>query len=199
MIGGNHVRRLLHLVLFSLAFLSWLGFEAAPHAFAQTTTLSATADTYLRQGSANQNQGDETFLRLRSSGKNRSLVRFDQAEIAAAVGEGTLVSATLELTIEQNSNNWGSDGRTVDIHRLEEDWTELGATWNCGDDTNTGNSQADCTGQWAGGTFAAVPTDTLLHTNGLTGMVQYDVTSDVADFLISTPNHGWLLKKTAEG
>ena len=99
-----------------------------PYASAQTTALSATDDTYLKQGSANKNQGDETFLRLRSSGKNRSLVRFDQAEIATTVGTGTLVSATLELTIELNSNNWSSAGRTADAHRLEEDWTELGAT-----------------------------------------------------------------------
>ncbi|MBI4518496.1 MAG: hypothetical protein HY699_22080, partial [Deltaproteobacteria bacterium] len=31
---------------------------------AQTTTLGASADTYLRSGSANQNQGSDTILRV---------------------------------------------------------------------------------------------------------------------------------------
>ena len=39
----------------------------------------------------------------------------------------------------------------------------------------------------------------MLHTNGLRGWVDYDVTADVAAFLTGTPNYGWLLKKTAEG
>jgi hypothetical protein len=78
------------------------------------TTLTATGDTYLKGGSPNQNQGNETLLRLQSSGPNRSLVRFGQAEIEAAAG-GSLVSATLELYVQSNGGNWGSTGRRARI------------------------------------------------------------------------------------
>src|SRR6266545_7279254 len=166
---------------------------------AQTSTLSVTADTYLKSGSSNQNQGGETLLRIQSSGNNRSLVRFDPAAIAAAVGNGSLASARLELYIQNNSNNWGTEGRTVDAHRLAASWTESGATWNCGIDANPGNSSADCTSQWAGGQFAEEPSDTVLHTYGLTGWIQFDVTADVRAFLSGTPNYGWIIKKTEEG
>lgn len=166
---------------------------------AQTSTLPATADTYLKSGSPNQSQGSETLLRIQSSGNNRSLVRFDPAAIAAAVGNGRLAEARLELYIQSNSNNWGSEGRTVDAHRLTADWTEAGATWNCGIDSIPGNSQANCSPQWAGGLFEEEPSDTVLHTNGLTGWIRFDVTADVRAFLSSTPNDGWLVKKTEEG
>lgn len=173
--------------------------SALTHAQTLTMTLVASADTYLRQGSPNQNQGTETIVQVRDSGNNRALVRFDQAEIAAGIGSGTLVSATLELTISHNGNNWGSSGRTVEAHRLAAEWTELGATWNCPNDTDTSNQQPNCNSQWQGGTFIAAATASVLHTNGMSGVVQYDVTSDVLAFLTGTSNYGWLLKKTNEG
>jgi len=166
---------------------------------AQTVTLEAEADSYLVNGGANQNQGGESFLRVRSSGKNRALVRFDQGEIAGAVGSGTLVTARLELFIEDNGDNWGSSGRTVSVHRLETAWTESGVTWNCPDDASPQNSSADCPAQWFGGTLAPAETGAALHTNGLAGRVAFDVTADVAAFLAGTANSGWLVKLTNEG
>ena len=166
---------------------------------AQTVTLQSAADTYLRSGSPNQNQGSDTFLRIQQSGNNRSLVRFDSAAIFAAVGNGSLAGARLELYIQSNSNNWGAEGRTVDAHRLAANWSESGATWNCGIDANLGNGNADCTAQWAGGQFAEEPSDTVLHTNGLTGWIHFDVTADVRAFLSGTANQGWIVKKTEEG
>ena len=109
-------------------------------AHAQLVPLAPSADTYLRSGSANQNQGADGFLRLQSSGNNRALLRVPTADLTAAVGTGRLVTATLELYIQSNGDNWGSDGRTVDVHRLLADWSEAGATWNCGIDANPGNS-----------------------------------------------------------
>ncbi len=164
-----------------------------------TVTFPAVADTDLRQGSPNQNQGSEALLRVRQSGKNRSLVRFDPAAMASALQGATLRSAHLELFIAQNGDNWGSAGRTVDAHRLTAPWTEAGATWNCASDANPGNQQADCNPQWAGGTYEAVTTASVLHTNGLSGWVGYEVTADLAAFLAGAPHHGWILKKTGEG
>ena len=165
---------------------------------AQLFALAPAGDTYLRSGSANQNQGAERFLRLQASGNNRALLRVSTADLTAAVGTGRLVTATLELYIQSNGDNWGPDGRTVDVHRLVADWSEAGATWNCGVDADPGNSHADCDPQWDGGTYADEPTDTVLHANGQTGWVEFDVTEDVAAFLAGEPNFGWLVKKTEE-
>src|SRR5262245_34644090 len=71
---------------------------------AQTATLEASADTYVKSGSANANVGTETLLRIQASGNNRTLVRFDAAAIAAAVGSGSLASAKLELYVQNNSD-----------------------------------------------------------------------------------------------
>jgi RHS repeat-associated protein len=185
----------------TLRLLVVLGVALLPPAraaWAQATTLYATADTYLKSGAANQNVGSETVLRVQSSGNNRALVRFDHAAIAAAVGSGSIVSATLELYVASNGNNWGSTGRTVDVHRLSANWTEAGATWSCPVDSNPSNSSADCSPTWGGGSFAAPPTASVVHANGLTGWVQFDVAEDVAAFLSGTPDHGWILKKTDE-
>ncbi|HTG37077.1 MAG TPA: DNRLRE domain-containing protein [Thermoanaerobaculia bacterium] len=163
----------------------------------RTVTLYASADSYLRQGARSQNVGQQNFLRVRSAGPNRALVRFDPAEIAAALAGGTLVSANLELRIQTNGANW-SNGRTVDAHRLTADWTESGVTWDCPADTVPSNSHPDCAVAWNGGSFNAAPTATVLHTNNLTGWISFDLTSDIAAFATGTPNYGWLLKKTDE-
>jgi len=182
-----------------LALLCLLTLPLCAPVAAQTTTLSAAADTYVRGGSANLNQGTDTIVRVQQNGPNRALVRFDQPAIAAAVGSGSLVTATLELYIQTNANNWSSSGRTVDAHRLSADWSEVGATWNCASDANPNNSSPDCSAQWDGGSFAATLSATRLITNSLAGWIQFDVTADVAAFLAGTLNAGWLIKKTDEG
>ncbi len=174
----------------------------------QVTGVPASGDTYIRSGSPNQNQGSEALLRLQSSGHNRALIRFEPQAISAAVGTGTLQSARLELTITLNANNWGTSGRTIDLHRLTRAWTELGATWNCAVDTNPGDSSADCSGptSWEMGNagpspWAPAPTATTTIRNGQTGVVVLDVTSDVLPLLSGAggATEGWILKKTEEG
>jgi len=173
----------------------------------QEAALLPEADTYLRQGAPNQNQGSDPILRLQASGNNRALLRFDRAAIAAAVGAGTLEGARLEFMIAFNADNWGSAGRTIDLHRLTQAWTEAGATWNCADDTNQANQSADCAGETAwsmSGSGARpweeVPAATATITNGLSGVVSFDVTAEVAAVLAGGgEHHGWILKKTLEG
>jgi PKD repeat protein len=165
---------------------------------AQTFVVAPTADTYLRSGSPNRNQGTDEILRVRASGNNRALLRVPVSDISQAVGEGRLVSATLQVFIHSNADNWGTTGRTVDAHRLLASWTELGATWHCGIDTDPGNSRPDCDSEWEGGAFAEEPSDTALITDGLTGWVDFDVTEDIRDFLAGEADDGWILKKTEE-
>jgi hypothetical protein len=162
-------------------------------------TLTTTGDDYLRSGSANTNDGTATFIRVQQSGSNRALVQFDAASLTSQVGSKTVATAKLRLYIESNGDNWSASGRTVDVHRLSVAWTELGATWNCPIDTNLGNSSADCATQWAGGTYVATASASLLHTNGLLGWVEWDVTADVVAMVASpSTNYGWIVKKTLE-
>ena len=176
----------------SFSFRLLLG--TGPH----LVTFQAVADTYVRKGEANRNFGAEPIVRVREGGQNRSLIQLDPQSLTTALADGTLVSASLDLHVEKNGGNWGKQGRTVDAHRLTAAWTELGATWNCPADSNTANSQADCAAPWNGGSFAAAPTASVLHTRDLAGWVSFDVTADVAAFATGTPNHGWLIKKTEE-
>lgn len=158
-----------------------------------TSALTPSADSFVKSGSPNQAQGALDYLRIQDSGNNRTLVRFDPSAIATAIGSGTLTAAFLELSITDNANNWSSDGRAVDVHRLTNTaWTETGATWNCALDSNPSNGSADCSGgnAWTMGSgsnpWASTPTDTQLIANGQTGVVSWDVTADVAAFLSGT-------------
>ena len=167
---------------------------------AAVVTFNPVEDSYLRGQSPNQNEGGVTLLRVQRVGPNRTVVRFDQAAIDAAVGGGVLTSATLELYVEFNQENWGS-GREVDVHRMTQSWVEGGVTWNCPNDTNILNLDPDCPVQWSGGSFDATATGFYTQFNTpLTGVVSVDVTTDVNDFLDAThTNYGWMVKKRNEG
>jgi hypothetical protein len=170
-------------------------------------TLLVNADSFLRDGSANTNEGANNLLRIQSSGHNRVVVRFDMTGVST-VG---LQSATLVLNITDNSDNWGPTGRLVDAHRLLADWTEgnghtvgdqpnfrgtgEGVTWNCAKDSNIANQNDDCLSQWNGGTFAAATAASVLHTNGQLGDVSWNVTADV----LAGASNGWVIKKQNEG
>jgi Glucodextranase, domain B len=176
----------------SAAFQLLLG--PGPH----VVTLQTVGDTDLRGGEADRNTGAEPVLRVRESGPNRALVQFDASALASTLAGATLVSASLELHIGLNGRNWGKTGRPVEAHRLTGTWTELGATWDCPNDSNATNREPDCATPWAGGSFAPAPTASVLHTRDLTGWVTFDVTADVAAFAAGGPDFGWLLKKTDE-
>ena len=169
-------------------------------------TFLVNADSFLRDGSDNTNEGANDLLRIQSSGHNRVVVRFNLAGIPTT----GLLSATLILNITDNSDNWGPTGRLVDAHRLQADWTEgnghtvgaqpnfrgtgEGVTWNCAKDSDISNHNDDCLSQWNGGVFAAATAAPVLHTNGQMGDVSWDVTNDVAE-----ASNGWLIKKQNEG
>ncbi len=173
------------------------------------TTLSGSRDSFLRSGADDTNEGANERLRIQNSGNNRAVVAFDLTGIST-VG---LQSATLVLDIAENSNNWGANGRLVDVHRLLVDWTEgngrndvmvgggpafrgtgEGVTWHCSKDTNVVNQSANCSPLWNGGSFAAATAPGSLHTNGLGGQVSWDVTADV----LAGANFGWTIRKREE-
>lgn len=172
-------------------------------------TLLVHTDSFLRSGSGNTNEGANERLRIQSSGNNRTLVKFNLAGISVS----GLQSATLVLNIAENSNNWGANGRMVDVHRLLTDWAEgngrndvmagggsgfrgtgEGVTWECARDSNINNQASDCISEWNGGSFATASAS-VLHTNNQTGDVIWNVTAD----LLAGANNGWLIKKQNEG
>jgi len=179
---------------------------ATPAAPPGPVLLVAAADTYLRAGHPNQNQNDEQFLRVRANGNNRALVRFDQEEIEMALRSRPLASARLRLFVSDNHDNWGSSGRPVAVHRVLEAWTESGATWNSPDDQDTSNSRVDGPSWEMGGNdssewpYSETATAEVLHSNGLSGWVEWDVTADVEGFLSGgAENLGWIVRKVDEG
>lgn len=167
-------------------------------------SLGPNRDTYLAASDPNKPRGTRDSMVIEPANKNRVLVAFDQATIATRVGNSALSTATLELTIKAANAAWGAGG-TVELYRLTKDWTEAGATWNCAVDANTGNSTPDCSGSTAwsmGGTplpWASPRTAQFTVTNGMSGVVRLDVTSDVRSFLAGTSNVGWLIKALTEG
>lgn len=185
----------------------------------ETINLSPIADTYIRSGQPNRNHGSDTEMQLRSSGDNRTLLRFDQDALEGSIGNGTILSAKLRLIIADNGNNWGSTGRTVDLYRMLTDWVEgngtqndrgtgSGVTWSCAIDSNVANQAKNCSGdtEWEMGqpnnpsvhpwVQAVTATQTII--NNQTGIVEFDVTGDLVSFMTGTDNYGWLLKKTNE-
>ncbi len=173
-------------------------------------TFLIVGDSFLRDGADNTNEGANERLRIQASGHNRAVVKFNLSGVSTT----GLQSATLILNIAENSNNWGTTGRPVDAHRLTVDWTEgngrvdfmvgggppnrgtgEGVTWECAKDSDISNHNDDCLSQWNGGIFAAATAPSNNHTNGLTGDVSWNVTTDVQ----AGANFGWLIKKQAEG
>jgi hypothetical protein len=162
---------------------------------------------------------------VRASGDNRALVRFDQSSLQSLVGNGTLVSATLQFEITENANNWGTTGRTISVYRLTSDWAEgngfnsegspptrgsgPGATWACAVDSEIANQTDNCSGSttWEMRKpnqpelhpWMQQATGSALISNGQLGSVTFDVTADVQAFLAGTANSGWIVKKEVEG
>jgi hypothetical protein len=171
--------------------------------------LTASKDSFLTQGSPNTNEGGNPILRLQASGNNRAVLGFDLSGIPL---EG-LQQATLVLTISDISNNWGTTGRPVRVHRLLQTFAEgngwnvggnaqgsgAGVTWKCATDDDISNSATNCGAVWDGGSFAVSTAASVIHTNGMTGEVSFDVTQDVAALGTGALEAVFLVKKENEG
>ena len=179
---------------------------APPATGGATVTLEATQDSFIRQGAPDTNEGAGDGLRIQSTGKNRVLVSFDLSGILPA----SVTRARLILTISDLTDNWGPSGRAVSAHRLLSSWAEgnarmlggndrgtgPGVTWTCPTDSEIANQRADCSGtEWTGGAYAVATGPAVIHTNGMAGAVEFDVTADVVQGAAS----GWLISKDLEG
>ena len=179
-------------------------------------TLVAVADTWLRLAIPNGNDGlGMTFGVTRANVTNleRSLIRFDQAEIIRAASGCTLTAAELELKVTAIASGW--NGGTIEIRRMNRHWPEgvgldsiLGAhgpSWRCADDQDTtvaGNATNNCAASDLWGMTSSVPnplpfvstvTDTEPLFTATTTQARFNVTADVQAFLNGNPNYGWIV------
>ena len=173
----------------------------------------AHKDSTLRKGHSDSNDGGAGRLLLKTGG---GIVRVIVGFVLPAVPN--LTYAGLRLFIHQNANTWDG-GRYVAAYRLHDtDWVEgngaqdsfgdllstpgtgAGVTWACRSDENIANGRPDCAVKWNGGIFDPTPVSKVMHMNGLTGFVSWDVTTDVRSLLWSgATSVSYLLKKENEG
>ena len=171
-----------------------------------------TADSFMAPGSKNLNDGANPVLVVDT---HSTVVAFD----LAGVSPTGLSRVTLRLTLAEPATSWGSQGRLVSIHRLAVPFAEgngqwfgvssgsrtrgngPGVTWNCAVDGEIANVVADCDTPWNGGLAVAGPASaSALHTNGLTGPVEWDVTADVLQALSENAvSIQWLIRRATEG
>jgi len=79
------------------AFLLVLLFGGLAVNSAVAGTFTATGDSFIKENTADKNKGNKAFLRVRKTGRMRSLVQFDQQDIADFVAGNPLQSAKLRL------------------------------------------------------------------------------------------------------
>jgi hypothetical protein len=161
---------------------------ASPLLQQQPTQPTAGEDTYLNNTSKNENFGLDTVLSLVESAKNRVLIRFDDATVAEArafAAQSADHHVFLTLWIQDNSGEWGP-GRDLEVRVMNQDWDELGATWNCAIDADANNNQPNCDDDaWdvskssADPPWEATPVASALITTGQGGMLEFDVTAHV--------------------
>ncbi len=171
-----------------------------------TTAFSSVADTKVLASSPKANYG--ALTELRASSDEHTLVQFDRAAIAKDLGPNRLIaSARLELQLVTAPTG------PIRVTAMRQGWTEGGATWSCGADTDPTASGQSCTAldQWLmvrrDGTwenpwqFFAEPRPANIGTV-LGSTISFDVTEDAQRFLGaervgSAP--GWILESAASG
>ena len=186
----------------------------------QNCSVGALKDSFVRTSQHNTNEGASTILALQNPGFNRPVLAFD----LSGINTGALSKATLVVTISRNLGGWGSAGRNIEAHALNQDFSEgngkilrqtgqtrgsgPGVTFECSTDAEIGNILKDCSGAtaWKGGDFAAAASDSATIANKTKGDVSFDVTADVkdgkGDWLLRAANerqHGGVLFYSREG
>ena len=170
------------------------------------SVLEVVGDTFVRQATPDENEGALPILSVQTASRHRTLLFFDTEALRAAVGNGTVLSARIDLFIDSNLGGWGS-GRAIAIHALRQPSSEAGATWSCAADANIQNQFTDCSGADAWNMsgsaaelpYVSTPTATAVIANGTLGVVSFDVTPNVLEIMAGIrPGHGWLIKKVDE-
>ena len=127
-------------LLFVLLALSQFSFADTTH------EVIPVADTYVTSEAENRNFGSESLLDLKTYyAGTRLLLKFDKNQIKALLNNKDLVSARLELPIQ---NHYVKIEGQIGLFKMNVDWNESGATWKCPSDTDISNYNQDCTTPW---------------------------------------------------
>jgi RHS repeat-associated protein len=110
-------------LLFSLILLTQFVYADTTH------EVLPIADTYVTSEQEQRNFGTESLLDLKTYyAGTRLLIKFDKNEIANLLANKDLVSARLELPIQ---NHYVKVEGQIGLFKMNVDWTETGATWKC--------------------------------------------------------------------
>ena len=173
-------------------------------------TLTAEKDSFLRRGNPDRNEGANPGLRLQAAGDNRVVVGFDPDAIDGfgrrdhrdpgpdhrrerrQLGpeqrpHGRCPPARGRLRRGQRPERRRA-GLPVDPRQRPGRHLELR-----GRTPRSPTSRPTAIPRWNGGTFGPATAAPVLHFNGLTGEVSWDVTDDVL-----AGASAWLIKKTSE-
>jgi len=152
------------------------------------TSFAANADTSVTSSADRANFGTATTLDVGSG--QHALVSFDRAAIASFLGANRFIkSAKLELTV-----SGAAPTTSLEVIAMRKGWTELGATWNCGNDTDATAAGEACDraarwkmvrrdAGWENPWYRMAPgaTGNVGVVSG--GKVTFDVTSQAQQFL----------------
>jgi hypothetical protein len=92
-----------------------------------STSLIASADTYLNSASTTTNYGTSDPLLAEGSPQSSALMKWD----FSSIGTGTHVNS-----VSMKLNIVGATFDTYNLYQVKRNWTENGATWNTYDGTN---------------------------------------------------------------
>jgi hypothetical protein len=160
-----------------------------------TSLTTVVVDTFVNQGSLNQNNGSTTSMTVNSasgSKNTRSYVRFDLTRCTPAMASSArIASATLRLYVTAVPNAC----RTQDVFRVTASWGETTITWNNQPfgtlSNNPPSSQA--TSSMNVGSAPCTNSSTNVYVTG------WNVTSDVTAFVAgSATNNGWMIRDDVE-
>ena len=162
--------------------------------FSRPASRAAVADSIMAPGSKNLNDGANALLVVDT---HRTVVAFDLTGVPTGLRQGRLVSVhRLAVPFAEGNGQWfdlpGSSHTRGN---------GPGVTWNCAVDGEIADMMPDCGTLWNGGSTAAGPASaSALHTNGLTGPVEWDVTADVVQALSDNAvSIQWLIRRAVEG
>jgi len=144
----------------------------------------SSADSRVKESSPTSTSGSDTYFEVNANIPghiDRGMVKFDLSSIPSG---STITSAELSLYLGYTDAGAGTT-RIHNVHRITEDWTEEGASWN-----NRGP------GNWssAGGSFNTTPTASQT-VNTTYEFKTWAVITDVQAFVTgSSANYGWMIK-----
>lgn len=135
-----------------------------------TTTIQPDAtdgkDTYISDASTTTNYGTNTYLRIQNTSTDlrRSLLHFDLASLAQN-------DIMLDASVWLYRSGGGATSADTNVHRVTQNWTESGATWDTYDGSNDWPVNND------GGDYDTQIEDTTTVAAGVDTWYSWDITN----------------------